>query len=68
MPRVLNLHLTLDESKTLARRRRGTNWVIFGLLAAFVAAVYLISFSHIRTETNEPWRSFESGNMPVTDA
>lgn len=60
-------HLTLEESKTLARRRWRMNWVICGLLVAFVVAVYWISFSHVRTETNET-QSPELDNVPITHA
>lgn len=61
-------HLTLDESKTLARRRRRMNWVICGLLVAFIVAVYWMSFSHVRTETNETQSSSELDNGPITHA
>jgi hypothetical protein len=43
-----------EESWALARRRMHRNWLIFGVLVAFVVGVYFISFSHIRTEVNEP--------------
>ena len=61
-------HLTLEESRTLARRRRRINWVICGLLAAFVVAVYWISFSHVRSETNETQSLRELDNVAITHA
>lgn len=44
------------------------NWVICGLLAAFVVAVYWISFSHVRSETNETQSLNELDNVPITHA
>lgn len=45
--------ITSEETEALSRRRARKNWVVFGLLAAFVVGVFLISFSHVRTETNQ---------------
>ncbi|MBB6355779.1 hypothetical protein ACFFTN_12965 [Aminobacter aganoensis] len=61
-------HLTLEESKTLARRRRRINWMICALLVAFVVTVYWISFSHVRTETNETQSRYEVDNVAITHA
>ncbi|MBS3651857.1 hypothetical protein KEU06_24925 [Pseudaminobacter sp. 19-2017] len=44
--------LTADQTSALARRRRRTNRIILALLTAFVVTVYLVSFNHIRGETN----------------
>lgn len=43
--------ISAEETLALARRRMRKNWLIFGLLAAFIVAVYLISFTHVRNET-----------------
>lgn len=45
--------ITSEETQALARGRARKNWIVFGLLAAFVVGVFLISFSHVRTETNQ---------------
>lgn len=45
--------ISAEETRTLARRRMWTNWIVFALLAAFVVTVYLVSFNHVRNETNE---------------
>lgn len=53
MPAMLD-QISAEESRRLSRSRAWKNWVILGLLVAFVATVYVLSFSHIRTETNKP--------------
>lgn len=58
MPNALK-YLTPEGTMALTQRRRRTNWVIFGLMAAFVVGVYLASFSHIQTESNTPGISAE---------
>ena len=44
--------ITSEETQALARGRARKNWIMFGLLGAFVVGVFLISFSHVRNETN----------------
>lgn len=46
--------ISAEETRALSRRRSRANWIVFGLLAAFVVAVFVISFTHIRNETNRP--------------
>ncbi|SFQ78161.1 hypothetical protein SAMN05216176_11524 [Nitratireductor indicus] len=67
MPEALEC-LPSHESLLLARKRRRMNWVLCVLLVTFVVAVYWISFSHVRTETNETQSSSELGNGPITHA
>lgn len=43
--------ISTEDTRTLARRRKWTNSIVFGVLAAFVIALYLISFNHVRNET-----------------
>ncbi|MEO9611561.1 MAG: hypothetical protein ABJG86_19250 [Nitratireductor sp.] len=47
-------HISTEESRALGRRRARMNWVVFSLLAAFVVAVFVLSFTHIQGESNPP--------------
>jgi hypothetical protein len=49
--------ISAEESRRLSRSRAWKNWIMLGLLAAFVVTVYVLSFSHIGTETNKPQSS-----------
>ena len=42
------------KTKALARRRIYKNRIVIGFLATFVAGVFLLNFSHVLTETNQP--------------
>lgn len=44
--------ITSEETHALARGRARKNWIVFGVLGAFVVGVFLLSFSHVRNETN----------------
>ena len=45
--------ISSEETMRFARHRARNNWIVLGLLASFVVGVFLISFSHVRTETNQ---------------
>ncbi|OQM75648.1 hypothetical protein [Manganibacter manganicus] len=46
--------ISAEDTRTLARGRKWTNSIVFGFLAAFVVAVYLFSFNHVRNEAGAP--------------
>ena len=45
--------VSLAETQKIVRRRLRANWIVLGILAAFVAGVYVSTFTHFKTETSQ---------------